>query len=291
MNDRLDDLFNDATAAIRTPDRAPEGYRPAEQVFVEGCPKRCRNGKFVSWSGRIIGDCFACKGRGTVTRKTAPEVRQRQAEARVERKVRLGAEALEDFTQQYPAEGAWLKQRASVSTFANSMLDAICRFGDLTDGKMAAIRRCMQQDADRAAQRAERVTNAPAADTAGIDRLKAAFDKAIAFTAEKGLKLSPRITIGGVTIRPAKATSANPGALYVKSGSEYLGKIADGKFFASRECSEEMKGKVLAFVADPAEAAKVYGQTTGTCCVCNATLISKWKERGIGPICAQKFGW
>ena len=51
------------------------------------------------------------------------------------------------------------------------------------------------------------------------------------------------------------------------------------------------KAQVLKFVADPAEAAKVYGQETGICCVCNATLKSKWRLRGIGPVCAEKMGW
>jgi len=139
---------------------------------------------------------------------------------------------------------------------------------------------------------AQPVAAAKQVDTAGIDRLKAAFDTAVEYSSEKGLKLSPRITVGGITISPAKANSTYPGALYVKvRGGEYLGKIAGGRFFASRECSQEQQAKVLEFVADPAEAAKVYGQTTGTCCICNATLRSEWKNKGIGPICAEKFGW
>lgn len=94
-----------------------------------------------------------------------------------------------------------------------------------------------------------------------------------------------------MTISPAKATSANAGALYVKAGSTYLGKITGGKFFASRDCQPEEQAKVLSFVADPAAAAKAYGQETGVCCVCNATLRSEWRLRGIGPICAEKMGW
>ncbi len=71
----------------------------------------------------------------------------------------------------------------------------------------------------------------------------------------------------------------------------YLGKIVGGKFHASRDCSLGQEKQVLAFVSDPAAAAKVYGQETGVCCVCNATLRSEWRLRGIGPICAEKFGW
>ncbi len=66
---------------------------------------------------------------------------------------------------------------------------------------------------------------------------------------------------------------------------------ANGQFFAARDCEEARKTQVLKFVSDPAEAAKVYGQETGICCVCNATLKSKWRLRGIGPVCAEKMGW
>jgi len=181
------------------------------------------------------------------------------------------------------------------------------QWGWLTDKQMNVVQNGMQRDADRAAAKAAQVAAAPVVDTAGVDRLKAAFDQAIAFSAEKGLKKSPRITIGNMTIKPAKATSKNPGALYVTvqrpsfvkylpgnegtDESTYLGKIVGGTFHASRDCTPEQTADVLKFVADPEAAAKVYGRETGTCCVCNATLISKWRLRGIGPVCAEKFGW
>lgn len=88
-----------------------------------------------------------------------------------------------------------------------------------------------------------------------------------------------------------KASSANAGALYVKQGSEYLGKIMAGKFMAVAACSSSQRDQVLSFISNPAEAAKVYGQETGICCVCNATLKSEWRLRGIGPVCAEKMGW
>ena len=160
------------------------------------------------------------------------------------------------------------------------------------EGQRAAVERCIAREVAKATARAERNEQAPQADTAGIDRLKAAFDTAARYIAEKGLvRKNPKITIGGLTISPAKENSKNPGALYVKESGAYLGKIAGGRFFASRECSQEQQTQVLKFVADPAEAAKVYGQDTGTCCICNAELKSEWRHKGIGPVCAEKFGW
>jgi hypothetical protein len=285
FNDRLDDLFTgEQTTAPRTAAaRAPEGYRPAEQMFTEGC-RKCRGTGQTRW-----GVCFRCNGKGGKTFKTSPETRAQNREHASERRTEQQVAAFDAFERDFPAEAKWLVATAPRWEVAAQWLRDLIRFGDLTEGKLAAIRKCMARDAERAAAKAAPGTEI---DTGGIDRLKAAFDKAIAYTAEKGLKLSPRITIGAMVIAPAKAASANPGALYVKATDRtYLGKIADGRFFASRECTEQQRADVLKFVADPAEASKVYGQTTGTCCVCNATLKSEWKLRGIGPICAQKFGW
>lgn len=296
LNDRLDNLFDGATSTVRMATRAPKGYKAPEQRFTEGCPKCRGRGRFISYAGRDCGPCFACKGAGRVSFKAAPETRAQNRVASAARKARSAEEAVAAFVAQFPAEGAWLAAAGGRGfNFAASMLDAIRHYGDLTENQLVAVRRCIAQDAARQAERAARVANAPAADTTGIDRLKAAFDAAIARTAEKGvpgLRLSnPRITVGGMTISPAKATSANPGAIYVKAGQQYLGKVTGGRFFASRECSPEQSAKVLSFIADPEAAAKAYGQETGVCCICNRTLRSDWRLKGIGPICAEKFGW
>jgi len=163
----------------------------------------------------------------------------------------------------------------------------------LTERQLESCRKLAHKAAARKAEAAARIAAAPAADTAGVDKLKAAFDKAAAYAAERGRGLRrPRITIGETVISPAPAHGKNPGALYVKAGETYLGKIDAGRFYASRDCSPEMQSRVLAFIADPKAAAEAYGIETGVCCICNATLTNKVSiERGIGPICAEKFGW
>jgi hypothetical protein len=293
LNDSLDNLFNGDTGSVRiVPVVAAPEYKTAEQRFAEGCTKCRGTGRFISYSGRALGPCFACKGAGKFEYKTSPAVRAAKREQAADRKVRRSHDTWQSFAADNQKIAEWIIANRASFEFAAKLNEAVIRYGDLTEGQRAAVERCIAREVAKATARAERVQQAPQADTAGIDRLKAAFDTAVAYSAEKGLKLSPRITIGGVTISPAKATSANPGALYVKvRGGEYLGKIAGGRFFASRECSQEQQAKVLEFVADPAQAAKVYGQTTGTCCICNATLRSEWKNKGIGPICAEKFGW
>lgn len=288
--DDLDNAIANAGEVRVTPVRAPAGYVPP--TYTEVCQKCRGTGRFTGWSGRSFGQCFACKGVGRFEFKTSPEARAAKRASEARRQERNGQTSWERFKAEQPEIAAWIEAKEGRFDFAGKMRADVARFGDLTQGKLDACRRFMDQDAVRAAAAVERAQAAPQADTAGVDRLKASFDKAKAYAAEKGLTLrTPKITIGGITISPAKADSKNPGALYVKAGKTYLGKIQNGRLFAARECSTEQEKQVLAFIADPAEAAKVYGQTTGVCCVCNATLKSKWKLAGIGPVCAEKMGW
>lgn len=292
FNDTLENLFTGDTGPVRTTavvDRpAAREYvaKVTAPEYVQTCHK-CRGSGQTRW-----GACFACRGAGRKTFKTSPEARVANRERAADRKVAAAATAWDDFAAAQPVAAAWIVAKADSFDFAAKLREAVARFGSLTEGQLAAVQRCVDRDTVRAQERTQRQQNAPQVASEGVDRLKAAFDTAAAYIAANGLtRKTPKITIGGITISPAKATSKNPGALYVKDGEEYLGKIAGGRFVAQQVCSAEQQAKVLAFVADPAEAAKVYGQTTGVCCVCNATLRSEWKNRGIGPICAQKFGW
>lgn len=293
LNDSIDDLVFGETGEVRT---APVLQRPAAQaytktaveMFREDCLK-CRGTGQTRW-----GICFRCQGKGGKTFKTSPEARAKNRQQADARKARVELEGIEAFKATNQAAYEWLVATAPRWDLAASLLAGLHRYGSLTEKQMAIVTKGIERDAAKAAERAARVTDAPAVDTAGIDRLKLAFDKARAYAAAKapGLAIrNPKITIGGMTISPAKAESANAGALYVKGGGEYLGKIMNGKFMAVRACSDAQRDQVLAFVADPAKAAKVYGQETGVCCVCNATLKSKWRLAGIGPICAEKMGW
>jgi hypothetical protein len=294
FNDDLSDLLG-GKGPVAAPKQPPASYIPLEKRFEEKCPKCNGRGRFISYAGRDCGPCFNCKGAGKKVFKTSPESRataRTQSAARSQQKAQSLLGEITQWQEQHAAAWQWLTSNvARGNEFAKSLTEALYKYGSLTDNQLAAVER---QHAKTAARKAEREAAAPTVETAGIDRLTAAFDKAAAHTAAKATGLTvrnPKITISGLTISPAKATSKNPGALYVKSGEDYLGKIADGKFFATAACSSEQQAAVLKFVADPADAAKVYGQETGVCCVCNATLRSEWRLRGIGPICAEKFGW
>lgn len=297
LNDSLDDLLAAPAGEVRsvpTSDRAPVDYKPN---FDQVCGKCGGSGRFRGYSGRTFGACFACKGAGKLTFKTSPEARAKSRASAANRKARTAQEVADEATAALkianPDVYAWLVANLDRNTFATDLWNKMRHFGGLTEGQIGAVQRGIEKDAQRKAEAQTRAEAAPVADTAGIDRLKLAFDTAIANAAAKGRGFKmPRITIGGVVISPAKETSQNAGALYVKEAGQYLGKIRGGRFFAVRECTPEQEKKVLAFVADPKAAAIAYGIETGVCCICNATLTNKVSiEAGIGPICGAKFGW
>lgn len=298
LNDSLDDLLGrvgtqtELAAAPRSPRPAAA---PASNTHSEPCPKCRGTGRFGGYS-RHGSHCFACQGKGQLTFKSAPEARAKARATSAARKAKRAQEAAQEarvqadlwFADNQEA-GLWIEAHRGTVPFAQSMYDAVHRWGHLTDNQLAAVWRSIERDAERTKERAAQVATAPSVDTGA---LKAAFDAAAARAAEKGLSLKyPKITVGKVVISPAGASSRNPGALYVKDAGTYVGKIQDGKFLGTRECTPEVTARVLAFIADPKGSAKAYGIETGICCICGAELKSKWKFEGIGPICATKFGW
>ena len=159
--------------------------------------------------------------------------------------------------------------------FAVDMAACIARYGSLTPNQLSAVLRC--------ADRAKTKPQAQAMDPALIE---AAFAKA-SQTLQK-----PILRVAGLTISRAAANSKNPGALYVKEKSTYLGKIMSGAFTPSRDCTPLHSAKLEAIATDPRAAALAHGIATGICSCCNRTLTDPESvARGIGPICAEKFGW
>lgn len=287
--DSLDDILGARTESPKAAPALPASYQPRD--FSEPCQKCGGTGV---WRG--YGQCFACKGRGKKTFKTSPAARAANRASAANRAVNKAQAALDAFKAEYPDVWAWMD--GSTFPVAVSMLAGLQKYGSLTDRQIEAARSMIAKRDAKAAERAAQVAAAPVVDGAGVDRLMQAFDAARAYAASKAKGLTirnPKITIGNMVISPAKAGSKNAGSLYVKGGkgyeAPYFGKITGGKFFAARECSAAQQVQVLAFIADPKAAAEAYGRETGVCCICDATLTSEWRLRGIGPICSQKYGW
>lgn len=294
--DDLNDLIGGAASSIRSGAplcvAPPASYQPRD--FSEPCSKCGGTGRYHGWSGRLLGDCFACKGAGKKVFKASAEQRAQNREKAAARKEKNLALDIEAFKAEFPHIWSWMD--GSTFAFAVSLRDGLMKYGSLTDRQIAAAESAIAKyEAAKAVRQAARAQTAQpeAVSAEGVDRLKKAFDDAAAYIAAKGLRRKhPKITVGGMTISPAPAHGRNPGALYVKTTADiYLGKVQAGQFFAASGCDAGTRTQVLAFIADPQKAAEVYGQETGTCCICNAELRSEWRLRGIGPICAEKFGW
>jgi len=255
-----------------------------EETYVEKCAKCAGTGNFRSYMGRVVGQCFACKGVGHKTYKTDSQTRAANRAKSADRKVRNRQDNLDTFRQFQPAAAAWIEAAAARGfEFAQSLAEAVAKYGDLTEGQLAAVERCIAKDAEREAQRASKAEQAPTVDAS---KLHAAFDAAAA----AGLKF-PKMRFEGFSISPAPAHGHNAGALYVKDGHDYLGKISSGRFFASRDCDAERAQSVADVVSDPTAAAVAFGKKTGSCCCCGRELTDPASvAAGIGPICAENWG-
>jgi hypothetical protein len=125
-----------------------------------------------------------------------------------------------------------------------------------------------------------------------FDALFAAFEAA----KSKGAK---RLTLrfDGINVKPNRDNSA----LWVTSQSEtemgdygmkpkYLGKVTTAG--CDSRLSDTVKEIIMGAAQDPLNAAIRYGKLSGECSCCGRELTDPRSiERGIGPICATKFGW
>ena len=101
----------------------------------------------------------------------------------------------------------------------------------------------------------------------------------------------PKFRVEGLQISLAPATGANAGALYVKNGDEYFGKIVNGKFIATSLAPADTIAKLREIAVNPRKSAVDYGKKTGICCCCGRTLTDPVSvKNGIGPICEAGWG-
>lgn len=290
LNDSLENLFDGDMAeggARPMAAHTPADYsHKAQQNFEEGCPACRGTGQFRSHSGRALGQCFKCKGAGKRTFKTSADSRERARASAEARKERAADDALAAFAKANPAVHAWIIESAPTFDFARAMLEAVRKFGDLTQGQLTACENAVAKRALRAAERVQQVAAAPVIDTTKIE---AAFE-----TARSGGFKKIWMNAAGLKFSPAPAAGSNAGAVYVKrtQGGEYLGKIKGGKFLCVAGNKSEIEAEVLQVASDPKAAAVAHGRMTGNCAICSRQLTDPDSvAAGIGPICATKMGW
>jgi hypothetical protein len=105
----------------------------------------------------------------------------------------------------------------------------------------------------------------------------------------------PMIQINHINFKMAPLNGKNPNAIYVtfkEKGSPnlYLGKITEGVFYPTSNCTKEHIESIKGIVEDPYKAVTAYGLRTGVCACCGRMLTNPESiARGIGPICAGNF--
>jgi len=261
-------------------------------TFEERCEDCRGTGAFYSYSGRYVGPCYKCKGKGVRRYKTSAEQRAKARDA-ADRARQSKAEQAREQAQAWlaanPAEAEWLRRPVTGDfTFHADMLEALNKYGHLTERQEQAVRNATAKWAEAVARsRAERAQREASAAAIDITRIKLALDTAKG----NGLKW-PKLRLVGFQFSLAGDNSRNAGAVYVKEDELYLGKIAEGRFFRSRDCNPETEARILAAAADPHAAAVAYGVQTGICACCGRELTNAESVAlGIGPICRDKYGW
>jgi hypothetical protein len=286
----FDDMADDLGAVYAS---TPVAAAAKEVVYFEqNCPKCTGSGMYYGAS-RYGMQCFTCKGKGKLSFKTSPATRAKakdSAKRRATAKVDAQATKVAEWKAANPAETAWMESSAPRFEFAKSMLDALNKYGSLTEKQMATVQRLTVQSAERQAQyQVERQAKAETAPQVSVEAIEVAFKTAKG----AGIKF-PKLRLEGFVFSPAGENSSNAGAVYIKNKEDgvYLGKVMGGKLFTSRDCTVEAKERIVAVATDPKQAAIAYGQKFGSCAVCGRALTdSESVDRGIGPICAGKYGW
>jgi hypothetical protein len=288
MNEQADDLLGPARPmapgeldALAAGNLAMTAAKP---VFVGPCFKCGGTGQFRR--GRFAARCFGCNGTGRKTFAKPAAARAQSRQKAAARKANTAADNWQAFETDQPARAAWVKANPSFE-FAQAMRQAVEQYGDLTENQGAAVDRLIVKAEQREAERLARIAGAA---PINMDLIEQAFAKA-------GASLKrPTLRLPGFVISLAPAHGKNAGALYVKAGAsfeaEYLGKIQGGKFERSFRCTPEREQEFRVVAADPKEAAIRFGRLTGSCACCGRELTAGESiERGIGPICAGKYGW
>jgi hypothetical protein len=265
------------------------GLVPAAKAFQVSCQKCGGSG---TWRGTWRSfPCYACKGTGKLSRKTAPATLERAKERRLEQKDAIRTEAAPQI--------AWLQkklgQQGLPEGYATMLGDFLARLQNgqaLSDKQMAVIAKGQLRDAEYAAKRvqapqtaaaaAQTVRTAPAMD---VSKIVDAFQRA----QEAGLKrFTLRFT--GAHFQVDKHDLALIWISEGGYGTAKYGRIVGGNFRPGRDATAEVIARIAAIAADPLAAGIAYAQLTSSCSVCGRHLENQDSvDAGIGPVCAGRL--
>lgn len=220
--------------------------------------------------------CFACRGKGYFKTDPRKLEKARQQRAAKKQQALVSAQATNQANPVY----AKVAEMSMWNDLASSMMQQHSLGKVWSEKQIAAIESMIQRMEQR---RAEREAAATVVDLTPIVQM---FEHA----KSNGYK-RPVYRAEGLKISLAPSEGNNAGALYVKTEDNlYIGKVASGKFFGTRDATEENKQALAIIAENPRDAAIRYGKRTGSCACCGRTLSNHASiELGIGPICAEKW--
>lgn len=187
-----------------------------------------------------------------------------------------------DYVQDHEAVFTYLAQLGKHNDFARGCFAYYAKHGVLSPAQLAACERSL----------AKRAQKAPAAMQAATP---AAFDAPDAIDLRalpSGLYAVPgddtRLKVQIDNLTEGKWA----GWVFVKDGAEY----GHGKRYGSQKPAQvyvgDVKDALRVIAANPAEASAAYGRLVGRCGLCGRKLEDETSvARGIGPVCAAKYGW
>jgi hypothetical protein len=276
--------------------------------YVEKCTACNGTGRFHSYTGRVVGECFKCNGAGKRSFKTSPEARakakKRTAQKKAaEQEAKISAFADWHFalTDEQRAASGWLIDVTRYVPFwmnnevAQSLIDQFRNSKPWSGKQLEMVMRWHQKAVERQTAKAEQKARelTPCAVSEKFVELFGLFANAKA-----AQKAKPILRAEGLRISEAKEGSRNEGCLYVTDAEghwedrTYLGKITpSGEFVRSKACTNDQAAAVESVALNPLEAALNHGRVTGQCSCCGRELTNhKSVEDGIGPICRDKWG-
>jgi len=254
--------------------------------YESKCPvPQCCGGAWVSYTGRVVGDCRKCKGTGFIKTRTNPiTLKKNREQARTKRadQAQANDQKATQFLADNPAIAAWFEKNRVSNAFTKDVYANLYKYGSLTERQLGAVEKAVARDAEWKVAKIE-ASKVPDLDMSGLIQIFA--------NASEHLK-RPRLIIGDLTFTKAPDTGKNAGFLYAKMNDEYAGKISpEGELIKGYGCSDESVDKIRAISGDPLAAAQAHGHNTGNCSACGRMLTNELSiELGIGPICRGRWG-
>ena len=171
-----------------------------------------------------------------------------------------------------------LREIMSWNSFAQSLVEQIINKGSLSEKQMFAASAMLMKIKQN---KEDKQSNIVSIDLSNVKKI---FDKA-----HEAIK-SPKFRVDNMVLSRAPDSGVNAGAIYVKVNGEYAGKVTGGYWLPCR-APEGTLEKLQEIAKDPLGSAVAYGKRTGNCSACGRDLTNHGSiEKGIGPICAERWG-